>query len=663
MFSSENNYRILKASQLKIDLNSPRFASKIPSSQEEARSIIANSPHIESLMSSIEENGIFESLIVFDQSTPEIDNYIIVEGIRRYVCLLELMDKYSQDNKPFPEHFTRIPCFVESESKARELSENLHFQGHKEYLPFTKAKMLAHYKGKDADRFNRLIEQSGIGLQRANILIYSYELMQKYKDYFNRPDSKRKMDSNLFSYFHEYVKIKGSIRWLNEKQFVRDLSTKKITKAQHIRMLNRSKRDKKLIEFYKKIKTTDELEEYIYQHREDDHIESTKKNLENSLNLDYFARKKLQFQSNWQESSVLSREFNYKDPKELEKQLDEIDKEYEKEKPEIIFKLKAFGEFEYFRKTIEAEDKCFESIEFDKEIIKGFKKNSLNESQKNDFINLLANEFFDFFYMYEKQSTMYNFCLKKETNQSISFYLRTGKLSNLDELQVIKELANNRIVLDDFKKNDAASVLKKIEIFKSADSNNEQSNNVQTEKVDMIYRMINAHESKSIELKSSFNKNLQTNQSRDPIVRFQVLKTVNAFINTMGGSLIIGVTDQGQIIGIDDDDYENDDKYKRLIDDTLKSSLKSENSLLWDVEIINLPKEKKKICLIKCDATPGLIPIFYKKYNEAWNRSKQSENKKIELGKKFYFKRDSAGSTEMDTETALNYSKTKSALE
>ena len=71
-------------------------------------------------------------------------------------------------------------------------------------------------------------------------------------------------------------------------------------------------------------------------------------------------------------------------------------------------------------------------------------------------------------------------------------------------------------------------------------------------------------------LKSSFSRNLQTNQSKDPIVRFQVLKTVNAFVNSVGGSLIIGVADQGEIIGIENDDYESEDKYKRLIDDILK---------------------------------------------------------------------------------------------
>ena len=107
-------------------------------------------------------------------------------------------------------------------------------------------------------------------------------------------------------------------------------------------------------------------------------------------------------------------------------------------------------------------------------------------------------QIFEFFYKYEKQSKLYDFCFKKETNQPISFYLRKGKLSSLNELEIIKELATNKIVLDEFTKNDAASVLKKLEIFKSTDSNSEKSNDQKNQKIDMIYEMINAHESKLI---------------------------------------------------------------------------------------------------------------------------------------------------------------------
>ena len=164
-FAPKNNYQVLKSFQLRVDLNSPRFASKIPSSQEEARSIIANSDHIISLMSSIEKNGTLEPLIVFERSIGDIDKYEIVEGVRRYVCLLELKDKYLKDKKPFPIHFTRVPCLIKEKIEVCEYS--VHVVGHKEWDPTLRAKLLAHYKNTDLDRFNQYRQKFRTSLGKA----------------------------------------------------------------------------------------------------------------------------------------------------------------------------------------------------------------------------------------------------------------------------------------------------------------------------------------------------------------------------------------------------------------------------------------------------------------------------------------------------------------
>ena len=39
-----------------------------------------------------------------------------------------------------------------------------------------------------------------------------------------------------------------------------------------------------------------------------------------------------------------------------------------------------------------------------------------------------------------------------------------------------------------------------------------------------------------------------------------VLKTISGFLNTNGGILTIGVTDDGTLLGIDADGFENEDK-------------------------------------------------------------------------------------------------------
>lgn len=47
--------------------------------------------------------------------------------------------------------------------------------------------------------------------------------------------------------------------------------------------------------------------------------------------------------------------------------------------------------------------------------------------------------------------------------------------------------------------------------------------------------------------------------------------------------------------------------------------------------------------------------ISYKKYIEAWNQSEAGKNKKYSIDKKFFFKRDSGGSSELVDDVLLNY--------
>ena len=47
----------------------------------------------------------------------------------------------------------------------------------------------------------------------------------------------------------------------------------------------------------------------------------------------------------------------------------------------------------------------------------------------------------------------------------------------------------------------------------------------------------------------------------DPKVEHGTLKTIVAFLNTDGGTILIGVEDEGNIIGIEPDQFANEDKY------------------------------------------------------------------------------------------------------
>ena len=83
-------------------------------------------------------------------------------------------------------------------------------------------------------------------------------------------------------------------------------------------------------------------------------------------------------------------------------------------------------------------------------------------------------------------------------------------------------------------------------------------------------------ESEHLELKSTFRwdvRQQRTNRALESIV----IKTIAGFLNREGGTLLIGVEDNGNIIGIDSDfqtlKHKNRDGFERALMDTVKTSL------------------------------------------------------------------------------------------
>ncbi|UAL07932.1 MAG: ATP-binding protein [Candidatus Methanogranum gryphiswaldense] len=74
-----------------------------------------------------------------------------------------------------------------------------------------------------------------------------------------------------------------------------------------------------------------------------------------------------------------------------------------------------------------------------------------------------------------------------------------------------------------------------------------------------IKKSIKCGENEKVEYKSTLRTNLATGE-KDPRIEKAVLKTLVAFLNTDGGTLLIGISDDGNVIGIDEDSFENRDK-------------------------------------------------------------------------------------------------------
>ncbi len=62
--------------------------------------------------------------------------------------------------------------------------------------------------------------------------------------------------------------------------------------------------------------------------------------------------------------------------------------------------------------------------------------------------------------------------------------------------------------------------------------------------------LVRQQESKTLEFKSSLRWDLKNDQKDDKHITHASLKTIAAFLNTDGGDLLIGVADDGTVLGI-----------------------------------------------------------------------------------------------------------------
>jgi len=94
-------------------------------------------------------------------------------------------------------------------------------------------------------------------------------------------------------------------------------------------------------------------------------------------------------------------------------------------------------------------------------------------------------------------------------------------------------------------------------------------------------------------------------------VEKEIPVTISAMANKEGGILFIGVDDDGNVLGLEND-YEllknlNDDKFQRMIWQTIKNFIEN-MAYISKLEVSLINKESKKICIIKIP--PADEPIF-----------------------------------------------------
>ncbi|MDF7826265.1 putative DNA binding domain-containing protein [Pontiellaceae bacterium B12227] len=142
-------------------------------------------------------------------------------------------------------------------------------------------------------------------------------------------------------------------------------------------------------------------------------------------------------------------------------------------------------------------------------------------------------------------------------------------------------------------------------------------------------------ENRYVEFKSTMRMNLHTKKPGKEI-EMAWMKGVAGFLNTDGGILLIGVTDDGEITGLERDVFENEDKcrlhFKNLISKHIGADLSKY------VRFIIVPMEGKTVGVVRCDRAEE--PVFVKDGN-----------------KEHFYIRNGPSSDELPVSQALNYIK------
>lgn len=93
-----------------------------------------------------------------------------------------------------------------------------------------------------------------------------------------------------------------------------------------------------------------------------------------------------------------------------------------------------------------------------------------------------------------------------------------------------------------------------------------------------VSQIVASGESSAVEFKSTLRTNLHTGD-RDPKMELMVLKTVAGFLNTKGGTLVVGVADDGSPVGLTADGFPDEDKMALHLVNLLKERIGGHHAL------------------------------------------------------------------------------------
>jgi len=147
--------------------------------------------------------------------------------------------------------------------------------------------------------------------------------------------------------------------------------------------------------------------------------------------------------------------------------------------------------------------------------------------------------------------------------------------------------------------------------------------------IDSVLNIIRQGESKNVEFKETLSLDVRK-KTKEKYIELSVLKTVVAFLNTEGGTLLVGVNDDSKVTGIDievEKFHKNIDKFLLHFKNLIKTQVGEGFYPLIDYKIIQVGK--KSILLVKCDKSKSECFLsgkdFYVRTNPATDKLEGAE--------------------------------------
>lgn len=120
-----------------------------------------------------------------------------------------------------------------------------------------------------------------------------------------------------------------------------------------------------------------------------------------------------------------------------------------------------------------------------------------------------------------------------------------------------------------------------------------------------LFDLIRSGESDSVEFKSTLRTNIHTGQ-RDKRMEAAVLKTLAGFLNATGGTLFIGVSDEGTPVGLEADGFPNEDKMHLHLVNLVNHSM---GERAWIALHANFDDyDDVRVMVVRCERSP--FPIY-----------------------------------------------------